>query len=343
MVLGLKQCAEHVLSGASPRSLVGRAAVHFAHVHRLVDVEGLDDDHRHFSLEDLGQAVLDDEVLPVEARAFDLESGAVRENQRGFLLGLEQVFRCSIHALSDDVVLVERLLLFLTGLLLDRVDLAERVVDFVELDDPRDCVDGAEHLAELLEAHADDVHPRGQVAQRREAPLHPELRDAFLDQTGHGGFDFVGEAGFAFLRHLEQGERHGDRFAEFVDALELLDEAVLEWFAFFAVNADFRELELAAGVVGGLVGRDAFADELDLLVDDRSGAAASASSLFIFSFAGVERQDVEQETEHLVGRQDTRRGFGVRVHADRYRRLLLDALFDVLFVCYEGHELRHFE
>lgn len=53
MVLGLKQCPEHVLGGASPRSLVGRAPVEFADVDRLVDVEGLDDDDWHFGVEDL--------------------------------------------------------------------------------------------------------------------------------------------------------------------------------------------------------------------------------------------------------------------------------------------------
>jgi len=123
-----------------------------------------------------------------------------------------------------------------------------------------------------------------------------------------------------------------------------LDEAVLERLAFFAVDADFGDLELAAGLVRRLVGRDALADEFDFLVDDLPGAATSAAAaLFFLGFTRVERQDVEQEAEHLVGRQDARGGFGVRMHADRDRRLLLDALVDVLLLGGLSHELRHLE
>lgn len=122
-----------------------------------------------------------------------------------------------------------------------------------------------------------------------------------------------------------------------------MDEAVLERLAFFAVNADFADLELAAGLVRGLVGRDALADEFDFLVDDLRGAATSAAAFFFVGFTRVERQDVEQEVEHLVGRQDARGGFGVRMHADRDRRLFLDALVDVLLLGGLSHELRHLE
>ena len=345
MVLGFEECGEDVLGGASPGGLVGRAALEFADVDGLVDVEGADDDDGHFGVEDLGQAVFDDEVLPVEARALELEAGAVGvdEGRLEFLV-LEQVVAVHVDALSHDVVLVERPLLVLAGLLLDGVDVAERVLDFVELDDARDAVDGAEHLAELVQAQLDHVHPGGQVAQRREAPLHPELRDALLEQAGHRGFDLVGEAGLALLRQLEHGQRQGDCLAEFVDALEFLDEAVLERLAFLAVDADFVDLELAAGEVRRLVVGDFVADELDFLVDDLRGAAAPAAALFVVApIAGVERQDVEQEVEHLVGREDARGGFGVGVHADRDGRLLLDALLDVLLLGGLRDQLRDFE
>merc|ERR550537_968017 len=271
MVFGFEERAEDVLGRAAPGGLVGRAAVH------LADVEGADDDDGHLSVEDLWQAVLDDEVVPVEARALDLGAEALGEREGGFLLGLEELLAVGVDALGDDVVLVERLFLVLAGLLLDGVDVAERVLDLVELDDARDGVDRAEDLAELLEPHADDVHPGGEVAQTREAPLHPELGDAFLEQAPHRGFDFVGEVGLALLREFEHSQRVGYDLAQLVDALELLDEAVLEGLALLAVDADFGDLELAAGEVGRLVGRDALADELDLLVDDLRGAAASAA------------------------------------------------------------------
>ena len=344
MVFGFEESAEDVLGRAAEGGLVGRAAVHFADVDGLVDVEGAYDDDGHFGVEDFGEAVLDDEVFPVEARAFDFGAEAVAEGEAGFLLGLEEFLGVGVEALGDDVVLVERLLLVLAGLLLDGVDVAERVVDLVELDDARDGVDGAEDLAELLEAHADDVHPGGEAAQTREAPLHPELGDAFLEQAAHRGFDLVGEVGLALLREFEHGERVGHDFAEFVDALELLDEAVLEGFALLAVDADFGDLELAAGEVGRLVGGDALADELDLLVDDL-GRPASASALALLGVvcAGVERQDVEQEVEHGVGEEDARGRFGVGVHADRDGRLLLDALVDVLLLGGIRHQLRDLE
>jgi len=91
MVLGLKQCPKDVLGGASPRSLVCRASVQFADVDRLIDVKGLDDDDWHFGEEDLGLTVFDDEILPVEARTFELEAGAIGKDEGGFLFGFEQI------------------------------------------------------------------------------------------------------------------------------------------------------------------------------------------------------------------------------------------------------------
>jgi len=118
-----------------------------------------------------------------------------------------------------------------------------------------------------------------------------------------------------------------------------LDKAVLERLAFLTVDADFANLVLAARLVRRLVSWDAFFDELDFLVDHLGGSAASASGFFSFAFCltRVEGQDVEQEAKHVVGEQDARRGFGVRVHADGNRRLLFDALVDVLLLSCESH------
>lgn len=249
---------------------------------------------------DLRQAVLDDEVLPVEARTLDLGAVAVAQGERRRFAGLLEVLGTVVDALGNDVVLVERFLLVLARLLFDGVDVAERVVDFVELDDFRDFADGAEDAVEPVETQLDDAHPRGQVAQRREAPLHPEFRDAFVEQAGHGGFDVVGEVGLALLRELQQEEGFGHDFAQLVDALELLDEAVLERLALLPVNADFGDFELAAGEVWRLVVRDTVCDKLHLLRDDLRRASAPASFFLGFVGSGVQRQNVEQEAEHRI-------------------------------------------
>jgi len=118
-----------------------------------------------------------------------------------------------------------------------------------------------------------------------------------------------------------------------------LDKAVLEGLAFLTVNADFANLILATWLVGRLVSWNAFFDELDFLVDHLGGSTASASRFFSFSFcfARVEGQDVEQEAKHVVGEQDARCGFGVRVHADGNWRLLFDALVNVLLLGCKGY------
>jgi len=163
-------------------------------------------------------------------------------------------------------------------------------------------------------------------------------------QAIHGRFDVVGEVGFAFLCEFERGQSISNSLAKFVYALELLDEAILEWFAFFTVYADFREFKLTAGEVWGLVGRNAFANELNHFVDDLSGSATSCiSCLFFFIRARIEGQDVEQEAEHFVGRDDPRCSFGIRVHTNRNRRLFFDTFFDVLFLGLLCDQLRHFE
>jgi len=339
VVFGLEKSSCDVLGCATPGRLVNRAALHFADIHGFVHVVGLDDDDRHFSVQELGNAVDDDQLVPVESGAFDFHAEALTEHQTWFLVCLEQVFRVGVDALGDHIVLVERLLFLLAGLLFDGVDLADWVVDLVELDDARDRVDCAVHLAQVLQTLFDGVHPRGQAAQGGETPLHPKLGDAVLQHAGHRSLDFVREVGFAFLRQFEHYEGVGYGLAELVDALELLDKAVLERLAFLTVDADFANLVLAARLVRRLVSWDAFFDELDFLVDHLGGSAASASGFFSFAFCltRVEGQDVEQEAKHVVGEQDARRGFGVRVHADGNRRLLFDALVDVLLLSCESH------
>lgn len=165
MIFRFEKSSCDVLGCATPRRFVNRASLHFADIHWFIDVVRLYDNDRHFSVQELGNAVNNNEFIPVESSSFDFHTEALTEYQTWFLVCLEQILRVGADALGDDIVLVEWLLFFLAGLLFDGVDLADWVVDLIELDDARNRVDRAVHLPQVLQALFDGVHPRGQAAQ----------------------------------------------------------------------------------------------------------------------------------------------------------------------------------